>query len=108
MMIHVISSFEHSTFLELAIVKLQQSGIKKEEIVAVPLDTPSEKPRLFDTIRRADGYSLFDLAAVLGTVFSVLGASFGFEWKWGPIIWGLIGLAIGAFIGFVIDFFYTK
>src|SRR5947207_2484465 len=98
---HVISSFEHSTFLELAINKLQQSGIEKECIVAVPLETTADQPKLFDTIHRADGYSLFDLAAVCGTIFSVLGATFGFELKWGPIIWGLIGLALGAIAGFI-------
>ncbi len=105
---HVISSFEHSAFLELAINKLQQTGIKKESIVAVPLEITKEQPKLFDTIHRADGYSLFDLATVMGTIFSVLGASFGFELKWGPIIWGLIGLVIGAFMGFIIDYIFTK
>ena len=61
-----------------------------------------------DSIDQSDGLSLFDLAAVLATVFSVLGASYGFIWRWGPIIWGLIGLAFGAIIGFIIDFLLTK
>lgn len=105
---YIISSFEHSAFLELAINKLQLNGINKECIVAVPLESMEVQPKLFDTIHRADGYSLFDLAAVCGTIFSVLGATFGFELKWGPIIWGLLGLAIGAFVGFIIDYIFTK
>ena len=87
---------------------MQQCGINKNAIAAVPLEVTKEQPKLFDTIHRADGYSLFDLAAIFGTVFSVLGATFGFELKWGPIIWGLIGLGVGFFIGFIIDYIFTK
>jgi hypothetical protein len=105
---HIISSFEHSAFLELAINLLQEKGIEKEDIVAVPLQNMKDQPKLFDTIHRSDGESLLDLAAVLGTVFSVLGASFGFVLTWGPIIWGLLGLAFGAIIGFMIDYLLTK
>lgn len=94
--------------MELAINKLQQTGIEKESIVAVPLETTAEQPKLFDTIHRADGYSLFDFAAVTGTIFSVLGTTFGFTLKWGPIIWGLIGMVFGVFIGFIIDYMFTK
>ena len=105
---HIISSFEHSAFLELALNKLQEKGIEKENIVAVPLQNIKDQPKLFDTIHRSDGESLLDLAAVLGTVFSVLGASFGFVLTWGPIIWGILGLAFGAIIGFTIDYLLTK
>ena len=105
---HIISSFEHSAFLELAINHLQEKGIEKENIVAVPLQNMKDQPKLFDTIHRSDGESLLDLAAVLGTIFSVLGASFGFVLTWGPIIWGILGLAFGAIIGFMIDYLLTK
>src|SRR4051812_38087088 len=105
---HIISSFEHSAFLELAINLLQEKGIEKEDIVAVPLQNMKDQPKLFDTIHRSDGESLLDLVAVLGTVFSVLGASFGFVLTWGPIIWGLLGLSVGAIIGLMIDYLLTK
>ncbi|OIJ14178.1 hypothetical protein BKP35_08270 [Anaerobacillus arseniciselenatis] len=62
---HIISSFEHSAFLELAINKLLNRGFEKEKIVAIPLETPTEQPKFFDTIHRADGFSLFDLSAVI-------------------------------------------
>lgn len=105
---HVIASFEHSAFLELAINRLQQNGIKKEDIVAVPMDELMDPPQVFDTIHRADGTSLLDLAAILATVFSVLGATFGFQMRWGPIIWGLFGFVFGAVLGFMIDRLNTK
>jgi hypothetical protein len=105
---HVISTFEHSTYIEIAINQLEETGIVKENIAAVPLEKMKESPKILDTIHRSDGASLLDLAAVLATIFSVLGASFGFELKWGPIIWGLIGLGFGAILGFIIDFLLTK
>jgi hypothetical protein len=105
---HVISSFEHSAFLELALNQLQEKGIDKENIVAVSLEKMNGQLTLFDNIHRSDGVSLFDLAAVMGTIFSVLGASYGFVLKWGPIIWGLLGLAFGAILGFLIDYGLTK
>jgi hypothetical protein len=105
---HVISTFEHSAYLELAINKLQENGIDKENIVAIPLENIMEPAKIFDTIHRADGISLLDVSAVMGTIFSVLGASIGFVLKWGPIIWGLIGLALGAILGFIIDFYIGK
>lgn len=106
--IHIISSFEHSTYLELAMVQLEEQGIEKADIVAVPLERINEQRRLFDSIHRSDGSSLLDLAAVFATIFSVLGASVGFELTWGPIIWGLIGSGFGAIIGFTLDVCLTK
>ncbi|PYI51633.1 hypothetical protein [Paenibacillus flagellatus] len=103
---YVISTFEHSLYVELAISDLERMGMGQERIFVVSLEKRSEPPRLFDTIHRSDGVSLLDLAAVLGTAFSVLGASFGFRLTWGPIIWGLIGLAFGALVGFLIDWLY--
>ncbi|MDG5788574.1 hypothetical protein QA612_13895 [Evansella sp. AB-P1] len=104
----VISSFEQSDSLEVAIANLEQNGISKDKIMAVPFEKRREERKLFDNIHRSDGISLFDLAAALGTACSVLGASYGFILTWGPIIWGLIGFAVGAILGLIIDYFYTK
>ncbi len=41
--------------------------------------------------------SLIDIGMVLGTAFSVIGASIGFKLLWGPIYWGLIGPFIGLY-----------
>lgn len=104
----VFSTFEHSTYIELAITSLEKVGIKNEHILAVPLINRVEERRLFDTLHRADGVSMFDKGAAIGTAFSVIGASIGFVLEWGPIYWGLIGGAVGFVIGFIIDYIIFK
>ncbi|OIJ12629.1 hypothetical protein BKP35_10605 [Anaerobacillus arseniciselenatis] len=104
----IFSTFEHSSYLELAITALEKVGVKKENILAVPLVNRVEERRLFDTLHRADGISLFDKGAAIGTAFSVIGASVGFVLEWGPIFWGLIGAASGFVLGFMIDYIIYK
>ncbi|MEQ2526668.1 hypothetical protein EKG37_03730 [Robertmurraya yapensis] len=94
--------------MELAITSIEQLGITRESILAVPLNNRVEERRLFDTLHRADGISLFDKGAAIGTAFSVVGASIGFVLEWGPIYWGLIGAVAGFILGFLIDVFIFK
>lgn len=105
---NVVASFEHTLYVELALTSLEEMGIPKENILAIPLDKRKEKRRLFDSMHNADGVSLFDLGAALAVVGSVLASSYGFIAKWGPIIWGLIGAVAGALIGFMIKWLYYK
>lgn len=105
---YVIASYEQSIFLELAITALEQSGIRKHQILSVPLDQRTQERKLFDTIHRADGFSLFDVAAVLGTCGMLLGAIYGMVLTWGPILWGLIGLVLGLVIGFLAKLLFVK
>ena len=105
---YIIASFEQSISLELAISALEQEEISKNQILAVPLDKRTEKRKLFDTIHRADGFSLFDVAAVLGTCGMLLGAIYGMILKWGPILWGLIGLITGLLLGFLLKLMFIK
>ncbi|MBM7571317.1 hypothetical protein [Aquibacillus albus] len=109
-MIHilVIATFENSTFIELAISALEQKGIPKEKIFAAPLDKRTEPRQLFDTIHKADGFSLFDAGAILGTCGMLLGAVYGYVLTWGPILWGIIGAVGGILIGFVIKLLMIK
>ena len=97
----IYATFDHSLYVELTIAKLEKAGI--HNIFAVPLDNPPEKPKLFDTIHRSDGESLINTGIFLAVIFSVIGASRGFELKLGPIYWGLIGAGTGLIVGFLID-----
>ncbi|MDT8902057.1 hypothetical protein [Anaeroselena agilis] len=97
---YVTASFEHSLELELAISELEQMGIAPASICAVPMNAPQGNVRMFDTIHRADGLSMFDLPTVLGTILMLFGTMWGFMWTWGPIVWSLIGLFAGGALGF--------
>lgn len=105
---YIFSTFEHTMYLEMAISSLEKKGVTKEQILALPLHNRMDKRVLFDTIHRADGTSLIDLAFVFGTAFSVIGASVGYALEWGPIYWGLIGSGGGFLFGFLLDYFFTK
>jgi hypothetical protein len=104
----LFSTFEHSTYIEMAVATLEKKGVNKEQIFIVPLDNRTEERKVFDTIRRSDGTSLIDVGAALATAFSVIGASIGFNLAWGPIYWGLIGASVGFIVGFAIRLFTEK
>lgn len=106
--VYITACFEHHTLLELAISELEQKGIVKQNICCIPIDVPQKERSLFDTIHRADGLSMFDLACALGTLFMLFGMIWGFMWKWGPIAWGLIGMLLGGTLGFAFKYLYYK
>ncbi|GMK40775.1 hypothetical protein PCCS19_38310 [Paenibacillus sp. CCS19] len=97
----IFATFEYSTLLEIALTELEAKGITS--IYAVPLDLRKKEPRLLDSIHRADGLSFIDKGMVLGFMFATIGASKGFVWKGGPIIWGLAGAAFGFIVGVAIN-----
>ncbi len=96
---YIISTFEHSLYLEKAVTAIQMKGIAKEDILAVAMDKRAEQRKLFDSIHQSDGLSLMDLSAILGTIFMLLGTIYGFVLKLGPIFWGLAGLVAGFVLG---------
>lgn len=99
---YIVSTFDQSIYLELALTAIQMKGIKEENIIAIPLDKKGEAVRLFDSLHSSDGLSLLDLPAILGTFFGILGSIYGFVLKWGPLFWGLIGIVIGFALGLLI------
>jgi hypothetical protein len=101
----IFATFDHSTYLELAITELEEHGI--ENILAVPLNNREER-KLFDNLHQSDGVSLISKGMILAFIFSTVGASRGFVMDWGPIIWGLIGAGVGFVIGFIIDLLMIK
>ncbi|WP_374988334.1 hypothetical protein Q5794_19415 [Priestia megaterium] len=104
----IFSTFEYSSYIELAVSDLERKGIKKEDIFIVPLNNRTENRRIFDSLHRSDGVSLIDLGMALATAFSVIGASIGFKLSWGPIYWGIISAFIGFILGLGIKLFIFK
>lgn len=105
---HVVASFEHSNFLELAITDLLQKGIETHRICAIPLNKMVKERKLIDTLHKADGQTMFELPTILATVFMTLGTIYGFVWHWGPIIWGLLGFLGGMGLGWMIKYVLYK
>lgn len=106
--VYVTASFEHSIILELVISELEQKGIAEEQICAIPMNVPKKERQLMDTIHRADGLSMLDLACILGTVGMLFGVMWGFMWTLGPVIWGTIGLLGGGALGFLSKYVYYR
>ena len=105
---YIISTFDYSVNLEIAITSMQMKGVEKENIFAVPVDKANEKLNLIDTIHHSDSVSLIDLASILGAIFMLFGSIYGFVLKWGPVWWGIIGLAFGFSIGVVIKYILSE
>lgn len=99
---HFVSVFQHSIYLELAITDLEQIGISKDQILALPLNKDSPNVPSVQAVHQ-EGHSYVDLIFICGMVGMLLGAIYGFVLTWGPVIWGLIGLIIGAVAGLLIE-----
>jgi hypothetical protein len=105
MEVQLFSTFDSSIYLELAISRLEEQGIEKENIFAVPLDSRKKSVQLLKKIHRDDGTSLIDIGMGLAVAFSVIGTSIGFQLAWGPIIWGLLTALLGFLVGLGIRLF---
>lgn len=100
---YVVASFKLNKNLERAIAELEYIGIIRKKILALPLVTEFEQD-LHVTYRK----KLFEIAPILGTIFTLFGAIYGFVLYGGPIFWGLIGVGLGLSIGIVIDLVRTR
>lgn len=106
--VYIISTFEHTKYLELAITAIEMKGIKKSSILAVPLDKRREDITLFDTIHGSDGLSMLDVPIILATFLGIFGSIYGYILTWGPLLWGLIGIIAGIALGLVIKLLTTR
>jgi len=105
---YIISTFEYSNYLELAITALHMKGIPKEKILGIPMDKRGEELKLFDSIHASDGLSLFDLPIILAALFCLFGSIYGFLLTWGPVLWGIIGMVVGFSLGLMLRLITTK
>lgn len=106
--LYIVASFQHSKEIEIALAELNNMGLNKSHVLVLPLDKKEIASKTFDSIEMSDRESLIDIAAILGMIFMLLGAIYGFVLTWGPILWALIGLITGIILGFLIKFSYLK
>ncbi|OLS33669.1 hypothetical protein [Bacillus sp. MRMR6] len=102
----VISIFEHSLKLELAISELEQHQIPQEKILAASINKNGLEKKYLDPYN-ADGLNLF-LISCIGMILMLIGTIYGFVLYLGPVLWGLIGLIAGSLIGLIIDYTVKK
>ncbi|MFC7391785.1 hypothetical protein [Scopulibacillus cellulosilyticus] len=104
---YFISTFQHSAYVELALIELEQKGIYKGNIFAAPLDKNSITIPDVERAHKEDT-SKYELAFIFGAIFMLLGSIYGFVLVWGPIIWAFIGLVLGAMLGIFISLIIKK
>ncbi|GEM_PF-411864 len=97
----IVSTFENTLEAEQALGVLEKLGVDACDILVVPMRLYFE-----DTSRlalRADDIhaKAFEVGMAAATALGVIGASMGFVWTWGPILWGIIYAVVGFFIGFL-------
>ena len=107
-MMYVVSMFEHSVKIEMALTSIEMKGIPNDSILAVPLDTRAPAPALFDRMHSSDSRSMLDIPMILAALFSLFGLIYGFLLAWGPVLWALIGTGSGFGLGLVIKLFTVK
>jgi hypothetical protein len=105
---YIVSVFRQSTEVELAVTALEQEGLSKKAILAVPVSMAAPNRRLFDSIRSSTGDSLFDLPMILGAFAAFLGCVYGYILKWGPVAWGVLAGLAGFVIGLLIKLLIIK
>lgn len=93
---YIFATYHYTLDLEVAIARLEEQGVGKDKIMAVPLKRQRAAVGILDAIHDSDGMSLLGGALAFGTATMVLATIYGFIWYWGPIVWGLAGLFCGT------------
>jgi hypothetical protein len=99
----VVASFKLNKNLEKAIAELENFGIDRKRILALPLVSMAERE-----MNVPNQKILFETAPILGAIFMLLGTIYGFVLFLGPILWGLFGLVLGLITGIIIDLVRVK
>ncbi|CAG7641868.1 hypothetical protein PAECIP111802_02788 [Paenibacillus allorhizosphaerae] len=95
----IIGTFEHSIEVEEALSVLEKSGVPRKSIMTVVMDKSSRLSDVTATRYPHKKTLAFEIGMATATAFSVIGISFGFVLKWGPILWGIISALLGFTLG---------
>lgn len=90
----LIGCFAHSLELEQALDDIERNGIERKHILAVGMNLR------VDSDAEAKRSDAVEMGVAWATAFAVIGIAAGFGLAWGPIVWGLIGAAVGFVAGF--------
>lgn len=107
-MTYIVSAFEQTVKIEMALTSVEMMGIPKDNILAVPLDSRAPAPMLFDRLHSSDSRSMLDIPIILAALFALFGLIYGFLLAWGPVMWALIGTGFGFGLGLIIKLLTFK
>lgn len=97
----VIGTFEHSIELEECLLVVENTGISRQHILVIPMDTHPPPALEQYLASQSDRHSRgIETGMALATAASVIGTSVGFKLAWGPIFSGLTAAVLGFIIGF--------
>ena len=103
-MFYVYGLFKPSLVLEMGINALAKEGFTGEKLLVVALEPGRpERQWLLDTMYSSDGMSLLDGVAIMASVGMVLGVIYGSVVYIGPVATGLLGMAGGGGLGYLLD-----
>ncbi|TFB18509.1 hypothetical protein E3U55_12005 [Filobacillus milosensis] len=100
---YIIGSFKSNINLELSLNELEEMNIREEDIFVIEMKRPQSSKGLFDSNYFSDEKSLMASITAWGVVGGTLGIIYGSQLLIGPVASGLIGLFLGALIGFLFD-----
>lgn len=83
-MMFIFSIFELSGQVEEAVTSLVSKGIKKEFILAVPLNSRNESKAFFDTVHYSDSTNTMTLPLILAMIATLFGAILWISINVGP------------------------
>ena len=106
--VKVVSTFDHTIYLEKALIGLEDLGIHRSDIYAIPLHRTPASSRTYDSLHTSDGQSTLDGIALLAALLSALGVIYGYVLAWGPVLWGLIGFAAGGLLGWMAKLIWRR
>lgn len=101
---YIVATFEHDITLELALNDIELKGIKRKDILCLPLNKRVQTKKFFDTVHRTDGRNTMGFPYIAACSLSLFGSIYGFKFKWGPIIWAGLGFLAGLAVGFAIQY----
>ncbi|WP_426451568.1 hypothetical protein ACP26L_05665 [Paenibacillus sp. S-38] len=96
----LVSTFEYSLELEEALAVVEKMGVEKSDILSIPMKLYAPDPRQLTFRSEERNARAFEVGMALATAFGVVGASVGFVFTLGPILWGLFYAIVGFGIGF--------
>lgn len=95
----VTGVFEHSIELEQVLAVVERSGIVRQHILVISMET-SPMTALYMENLPAHYSRGVETGMAFATAGAVVGTSVGFMFTWGPIFWGVTVSVICFFLGF--------